>query len=471
MFHVRPSILILFFISIALNVVLYIYDEHPLFKPKQEEFKLEFRHMLIVFDMNDDKIISTTPLEKSWTSFDLTNSGFRARSSWINSTEAILVFDKNKNRKIEGIKEAFNDKNISGFDYLKHYIDSNKDKKIDSKDPLFHELQIWIDYNQNGIAEKYELRNLEAMDITSISLKYEKTNIKTNKNTITKTSYYEQLGKKKLAAEINLDYNPRFTSIDFSQIENFSIRPSTLHLPIIRGYGFFADTSIAYQLNPNLEKIAETFIKDPALIYNEFDQFINEWSGYNAFKRKIAQTHNLAADIHMHELDRRLWIMEKTTGGESLTDMIEENYENLAKNITSNETITLRSINGITRKEIKGRILLKEDYINEHYFIMLRRTQSIFALGSYYKEPLTSITYSVGTDSIQVKDYGVLYANVKEYFNNQNIPLSSKLYLAKTICILNQTQALNFNVSTFLDSLDNNPNKSELEKALTTGII
>lgn len=66
--------------------------------------------------------------------------------------------------------------------------------------------------------------------------------------------------------------------------------------------------------------------------------------------------------------------MEKTTGGESLTDMIEENYENLAKNITSNETITLRSIRGITRKEIKGRILLK-DYINEHYFIMLRRTQ------------------------------------------------------------------------------------------------
>lgn len=68
-----------------------------------------------------------------------------------------------------------------------------------------------------------------------------------------------------------------------------------MHLPIIRGYGFFADTSIAYQLNPNLEKIAETFIKDPALIYNEFDQFINEWSGHNAFKRKIAQTHNLAA--------------------------------------------------------------------------------------------------------------------------------------------------------------------------------
>lgn len=463
MFHVRPSILILFVMAVSLNLFLYFKGTHPLFQ--EEKVQLPHAHALLVLDMNNDKNISTTALSESKTSFDLTNDRFREHTGWIKSTEAILVLDKNKNGKIDGINDALNDGNVSGFAYLKQYIDSNHDNVLNTKDPLFKELQLWIDDNQNVKTETTELHTLESMGITSIDLDYSQTNRKENEHLIAKTSHFKKQGTKGLIAEIYLHYDPRATILDLTQIENFSINPKTLRLPNIRGYGFIADSFIVYQLNPNLERVAEKFIGSPTLIYREFDLFINEWSGYTTFKEKIQQKYNLKADIRMNELDRKIWIMEKFVGGNVLTDKIEQHYENLAKNITTNETTTLSSISGTDN------IVLREDYVNEKYNLMKHRTQSIFALHSVYRHILAGVTYKIHTDSITVSNETMLYNSVIQYCNTPSTPISLKLYLAKTIWILNTTQKLNFDVSKLLNALTNQDEKMALEKVLTTGEI
>lgn len=463
MFHVRPSLWILLVIAVSLNLFFYFKGTHPLFQ--EVKVQLPHSHALLVLDMNNDKNISTTSLGESKTSFDLTNDHFREHTGWIKNTEAILVLDKNKNGKIDGINDALNDGNVSGFTYLKTLVDTNHDDILDAKNPLFKELQLWIDDNQNGKTEKDELHTLESMGITSIDLDYSQTNRKENEHLIAKTSHFKKQGTKGLIAEIYLHYDPRTTSLDLTQIENFSINPKTLRLPNIRGYGFIADSFIFYQLNPNLARVAEKFIGNPTLIYREFDLFINEWSGYTTFKESIQKKYNLQADIHMNELDRKIWIMEKFVGSRVLSDRIEQHYENLAKNISTNETTTLSSINGTDN------IVLRENYVNEKYNLMKHRTQSIFALHSVYRPILVGVAYKISTDRITVANETSLYESVLKYCNDLNTPISLKRYLAKTIWILNTTQNLNFDVSKLLDALTNQDEKRVLEKALTTGDI
>ncbi|MBX7232181.1 MAG: hypothetical protein K1X29_08870 [Bdellovibrionales bacterium] len=85
-----------------------------------------------------------------------------------------LVYDKNSNGKIDGGGELFGDRDgfRNGFENLASF-DSNKDKVIDQKDPMFSKLKLWYDKNADGVSQKEELFSLGTMGVESISLKYE----------------------------------------------------------------------------------------------------------------------------------------------------------------------------------------------------------------------------------------------------------------------------------------------------------
>lgn len=86
-----------------------------------------------------------------------------------------LGYDRNENRKIDHGGELFGDINgyENGFQNLSFY-DSNKDGVIDKNDPIYSQLLLWQDKNQDGISQRLEVYRLDDLGVQSLSLEYRK---------------------------------------------------------------------------------------------------------------------------------------------------------------------------------------------------------------------------------------------------------------------------------------------------------
>jgi hypothetical protein len=100
--------------------------------------------------------------------------------AWIKNTDnvAFLALDRNANGTIDSSHELFGDTTraddgtlpADGFVALANH-DSNRDKFIDSQDPVFGKLLLWNDRNHNGISDPEELKpaasTLSKISVTS----------------------------------------------------------------------------------------------------------------------------------------------------------------------------------------------------------------------------------------------------------------------------------------------------------------
>jgi hypothetical protein len=116
--------------------------------------------------------------------FNMLNDGIPLQVSWTaaNSTNTLLVLDRNGNGIIDNGTELFGDvtpqpasSSPNGFLALAEYDKSenggNSDGKVTGSDAVFSQLRLWQDANHNGISESSELRFL-AGAIDAIDLKY-----------------------------------------------------------------------------------------------------------------------------------------------------------------------------------------------------------------------------------------------------------------------------------------------------------
>ena len=109
--------------------------------------------------------------------FDLDKNGFAEKTAWIGNEDGFLALDRNGNGKIDNGGELFGDQvtlkdgstSSEGFEALAE-LDDNGDGVIDKNDSEFVNLRVWIDANHNGISETDEIKTLEELGITSISL-------------------------------------------------------------------------------------------------------------------------------------------------------------------------------------------------------------------------------------------------------------------------------------------------------------
>ena len=122
----------------------------------------------LVLDLSGDGLV-TTDLDGSTVHFDLNNSFFAERTGWLTGDEGFLVLDKNHNGIIDDASEMFGSTTGSGFLDLAAY-DTNNDGVINASDPIFSQLQVWIDANGDGVTDPGELYSLSQLGITSISL-------------------------------------------------------------------------------------------------------------------------------------------------------------------------------------------------------------------------------------------------------------------------------------------------------------
>jgi hypothetical protein len=122
--------------------------------------------------------------------FDLEASGIIQWVAWTQPADptAFLVRDVNHNGIIDNGSELFGNHTRlpngqlapNGFAALATYDlpenGGNADGVIDSRDSIWNELRLWIDWNHNGISEFDELYRLEDLGLTQISLDYQTTN-------------------------------------------------------------------------------------------------------------------------------------------------------------------------------------------------------------------------------------------------------------------------------------------------------
>ena len=132
----------------------------------------------IALDLNGNGKIDTLSLENG-VFFDHNGDKVAFKSSWVNSSDGILVRDIDGDGKITSGAELFGNftrlKNgelaKNGAQALKD-LDDNNDGILYSNDKAFNEILIWQDKNSDGISQKNELKTLREHNIKSIDLEF-----------------------------------------------------------------------------------------------------------------------------------------------------------------------------------------------------------------------------------------------------------------------------------------------------------
>ncbi|HEX7720580.1 MAG TPA: matrixin family metalloprotease [Pyrinomonadaceae bacterium] len=139
----------------------------------------------ILIDVNGDGFQLTDTAHG--VDFDFEGHGSPRRMAWTaaGSDDAWLVWDRNRNGRIDSSREMFGNltaqpgispEDRNGFLALaeldKPALGGNGDGVISSKDYFFRDLRLWTDSNHNGISEPNELTSLQQAGIETLELDY-----------------------------------------------------------------------------------------------------------------------------------------------------------------------------------------------------------------------------------------------------------------------------------------------------------
>jgi len=120
--------------------------------------KRQGHFMAVGLDMDadgriDSRTIGQNAAAGTEITFDWDGQGFQKKTGWIGSGDGFLVLDHNFNQSADNAKEMLSNPLIAdaakGLRVLAAY-DANGDGKIDASDPVYHQLKVWQDLDQDG---------------------------------------------------------------------------------------------------------------------------------------------------------------------------------------------------------------------------------------------------------------------------------------------------------------------------------
>jgi hypothetical protein len=116
--------------------------------------------------------------------FDYNGDGVKERTAWTDPSrpQALLALDRDGNGTIDSGAEVFGnftplangERAPNGFKVLAELdaVGGSADGLINALDPVYFDLRLWSDRNQNGLSEAAELSRLDAAGITAVEVAY-----------------------------------------------------------------------------------------------------------------------------------------------------------------------------------------------------------------------------------------------------------------------------------------------------------
>jgi hypothetical protein len=137
--------------------------------PKEALDRLTQTYSVLTFELprSDSRVHEN---DKESRLLDVDSDGYLERTQWITANQAMLVIDKNLDNKIGGGEFLTTDQTaeMGRARNSLQWLDSNNDHILDSRDPAFAVLKIWIDINGDAVTNNGELLSLSDTGILAI---------------------------------------------------------------------------------------------------------------------------------------------------------------------------------------------------------------------------------------------------------------------------------------------------------------
>ncbi|HYW17669.1 MAG TPA: calcium-binding protein [Allosphingosinicella sp.] len=213
----------------------------------------------LVLDLNFDGVLLTS-LESSSAHFDFDKDGFAERTGWVTPDDGLLVRDLNGNGLVDNGGELFGNATEDGFAALAAF-DVNSDGRISAADPVWTDLRLWTDANQDGITQAGEIVTLASQNVASIELAaVASREIRAGNSILSKGGFTLTNGLPGEAVAVAFMTDQVNTVFQLS--EGFEYDPEVFSLPNLRGYGLVPDLWVAMSLDPTLKAMVKDLIAD-----------------------------------------------------------------------------------------------------------------------------------------------------------------------------------------------------------------
>ena len=246
----------------------------------------------LALDLNGDGKIGTLPLARG-VHFDMDNSGFAEKLSWIAPEDGLLVnLADGATRVSNGSQLLGNETRLpsgelaaDGFEALAA-LDDNGDGKVDAQDAAFAHLRVWQDKNSDGIASADELFTLESLGIFSLATAYDAS-------TWTDANGVEHRGEGSFVREdaSGLMQTLWFTAdkvdsvaVDVHHGSSAGLPEAVTRLPNAAGFGNVDTLHRAMNADADLRALVEAFVTeaDPAARQALTEQILRRWAKADA---------------------------------------------------------------------------------------------------------------------------------------------------------------------------------------------
>ncbi len=249
----------------------------------------------ILLDLDGDGL-ETVGLNASNVHFDFDADGVLTKTGWAGRDDALLVWDRNANGRIDTGAELFGDFTVlpngtlapNGFAALAA-LDANNDGILDASDPAFAELKLWRDTSQDGQTGIGELISLQDAGIVSLNLANTLKNQRlANGNTLSREGSFTRtdgttggMGEFRLATD----------TFDTKFAESIEVPDALRTLPTMGGAGNVRELQQAAAQSGGVAGIlaqfqtATTRAEQKALL----DQLITAWADTSGMVRSLEE--------------------------------------------------------------------------------------------------------------------------------------------------------------------------------------